>query len=195
MKIALFGGSFNPIHEGHLTIAAAACRQYRFDRFFFVPAARSPFKQNETPISASLRIEMIRAALRMRCGFPFEVCTWETEQGGVSYSIDTVHYIKSLYPATQIVWIGGEDLLSGLSLWKDADCLRQEVLFLIFRRNTDAGSPVIPAGFTVDFLDIPPIPYSSSGIRSRLKSGIPVGAVAGLPPAVAAIIEREGLYR
>lgn len=195
MKIALFGGSFNPIHEGHLTIAVAACRKYRFDRFFFVPAACSPFKQIETPVPASLRIEMIRAVLRTRYDFPFEVCTWETERGGVSYSIDTIDFIKGFYPGAQVTWIGGDDILSGLPMWKAADRLQRETVFLIFRRNEASGLPVIPPGFTVDFLDIPPIPYASSDIRNRIKAGTPAASVPGLPPAVADIIEREGLYR
>lgn len=194
MKIALFGGSFDPVHEGHLTIAATACRCCRFDRFFFVPAARSPFKQDAVPAKTAFRIEMLNAALRDFPNDPFEICLFETERGGLSYSIDTVRYIGNLFPDSSVVWIGGADLLPGLPLWHDSASLAQETSFLIFRRGNDLCPPV-PSGFRVDFFEIPPIPYSSSEIRKQLADGIPAASVPGLPKAVADIIEREGLYR
>lgn len=195
MKIALFGGSFNPVHEGHLKIASEACRRYRFDRFFFLPAFCSPFKQNETPVDGFWRSQMLHAAIRDCKDYPFEISGYELTRGSVSYSVDTVLYFKSLFPNASVSWIGGEDILPELPYWKDAERLSREVSFLIFRRGEYPVLPSVPVGFSVEFISIPPVPYSSRRIRNLIASGVPAVNVKGLPPAVAEIIEREGLYR
>lgn len=194
MKIALFGGSFDPIHEGHLEIAKKACDYASFDRFFFLPAACSPFKRQSLPADGRLRTQMLSAALKNYDCYPFEISNYELEKKSVSYSIDTVKHFKTLFPQAAVTWIGGEDLLAKLPLWKDADRLRREVTFLIFRRSNRLA-PSVPDGFQVDFLPIPPIPFSSSSIRSQIKKETAVGNISGLLPAVAEIIEKEGLYR
>lgn len=195
MKIALFGGSFNPVHEGHLKIATEAFLRYRFDRFFFLPAYCSPFKRNDLPADGPLRAEMLRAAISLYKEYPFEIDDYELTRGSVSYSVDTVLHFKKLFPDADITWIGGDDILPDLPCWKDSERLSREVSFLIFCRGFGTVLPPVPDGFAVDFIPIPPVPYSSSRIRSQIAAGCPVGEIPGLMPAVAEIIEREGLYR
>ena len=106
MKIALFGGSFDPVHQGHLTVAQEAYRRGRFDRFFFVPAALSPFKHPGS-VSASLRLRMLEDALKEVPCLPAEIDRSEISRGAPSYSVDTIRCIRGRFPGAAVTWIGG----------------------------------------------------------------------------------------
>lgn len=193
MKIALFGGSFDPVHKGHLAIAEEACRCCRFDRFFFVPAALSPFKHPGT-VSADFRLKMLEEALKGVPDLPVEIDRSEIDRGGLSFSIDTIRSVRNRFPEASVTWIGGDDILPDLPRWKDPEELSRMTDFLIFRRS-GGEIPVFPKGFRIRFLEISPIPYSSSEIRRRIADGMPPAEVPGLLPVTAAFIEKEGLYR
>lgn len=193
MKIALFGGSFDPVHQGHLTVAQEAYRRGRFDRFFFVPAALSPFKHPGS-VSASLRLRMLEDALKEVPCLPAEIDRSEISRGAPSYSVDTIRCIRGRFPGAAVTWIGGDDILPDLPRWKDPEDLSRMTDFLIFRRS-GGEIPVFPKGFRIRFLEISPIPYSSSEIRRRIADGMPPAEVPGLLPVTAAFIKNEGLYR
>ena len=193
MKIALFGGSFDPVHKGHLAIAEEACRCCRFDRFFFVPAALSPFKHPGT-VSADFRLKMLEDALKGVPDLPVEIDRSEIDRGGLSFSIDTIRSVRNRFPEASVTWIAGDDILPDLPRWKDPEELSRMTDFLIFRRS-GGEIPVFPKGFRIRFLEISPIPYSSSEIRRRIADGMPPAEVPGLLPVTAAFIEKEGLYR
>lgn len=193
MKIALFGGSFDPVHKGHLAIAEEACRCCRFDRFFFVPAALSPFKHPGT-VSADFRLKMLEEALKGVPDLPVEIDRSEIDRGGLSFSIDTIRSVRNRFPEASVTWIGGDDILPDLPRWKDPEELSRMTDFLIFRRS-GGEIPVFPKGFRIRFLEISPIPYSSSEIRRRIADGMPPAEVPGLLPVTAAFIKNEGLYR
>ena len=120
MKIALFGGSFDPVHKGHLAIAEEACRCCRFDRFFFVPAALSPFKHPGT-VSADFRLKMLEDALKGVPDLPVEIDRSEIDRGGLSFSIDTIRSVRNRFPEASVTWIAGDDILPDLPRWKEAD--------------------------------------------------------------------------
>lgn len=193
MKIALFGGSFDPVHKGHLAIAEEACRCCRFDRFFFVPAALSPFKHPGT-VSADFRLKMLEEALKGVPDLPVEIDRSEIDRGGLSFSIDTIRSVRNRFPEASVTWIAGDDILPDLPRWKDPEELSRMTDFLIFRRS-GGEIPVFPKGFRIRFLEISPIPYSSSEIRRRIADGMPPAEVPGLLPVTAAFIKNEGLYR
>ncbi len=193
MKVALFGGSFDPVHKGHLAIAEEACRCCRFDRFFFVPAALSPFKHPGT-VSADFRLKMLEEALKGVPDLPVEIDRSEIDRGGLSFSIDTIRSVRNRFPEASVTWIAGDDILPDLPRWKEADELSRVSDFLVFRR-TEGKIPVFPNGFRIRFLEIAPVPYSSSEIRRQIAAGIPPTAIPGLLPVTAAFIEKEGLYR
>lgn len=193
MKVALFGGSFDPVHKGHLAIAEEACRCCRFDRFFFVPAALSPFKHPGT-VSADFRLKMLEEALKGVPDLPVEIDRSEIDRGGLSFSIDTIRSVRNRFPEASVTWIAGDDILPDLPRWKDPEELSRMTDFLIFRRS-GGEIPVFPKGFRIRFLEISPIPYSSSEIRRRIADGMPPAEVPGLLPVTAAFIKNEGLYR
>lgn len=193
MKVALFGGSFDPVHKGHLAIAEEACRCCRFDRFFFVPAALSPFKHPGT-VSADFRLKMLEDALKEVPDLPVEIDRSEIDRGGLSFSIDTIRSVRNRFPEASVTWIAGDDILPDLPRWKDPEELSRMTDFLIFRRS-GGEIPVFPKGFRIRFLEISPIPYSSSEIRRRIADGMPPAEVPGLLPVTAAFIKNEGLYR
>src|SRR5690349_14974474 len=104
-RIGLFGGSFDPVHLGHLLVAQAACEEYRLDRLFFVPAAQSPFKPERVPAPASLRLRMLRLALAGRGDYAVD--EQEIIRGGPSYTIDTVRAYRKQHPKATLFYLIG----------------------------------------------------------------------------------------
>jgi len=105
MKIAIFGGSFNPVHKGHISIAEHAIAELGLDKLFFVPAYSSPFKTKVKYVDAQHRINMLKLELPEKA----EVSEFETNRKSTSYTIDTVKYFKQKYPNDEIFLIIGSD--------------------------------------------------------------------------------------
>lgn len=188
-RVGIFGGSFDPVHLGHLLVAQAAREEMGLDRLIFVPANRSPFKQANDPASVSLRMRMLRLALT---GLSW--CTLsevEVERGGVSYTVDTVRHLASQLTASRLFLLIGEDNLSGLSDWKDAHLLKQMVEFLVIPRPR-GGRPSVLEGITLHELKGWPLDLSSSVIRQRVRDGLSVDHL--VPPGVADVIRHNRLY-
>ena len=101
MKLGLFGGSFDPVHLGHLLVAQAAMEELGLDRLFFIPAAQSPFKPESQPAPASARLQWLRLALAGKTNY--EVDDQEIRRGGVSYTIETLRDYARRFPKAQIV--------------------------------------------------------------------------------------------
>ena len=189
-NIALYGGSFDPIHIGHLMVAQAAFEEAGIDWMFFIPAAQSPFKPDRRLAPASLRVRWLRLALAgwSRCSVDLS----EIERGGISYTIDTVRRYRQLYPQARLFWIIGGDHLAQLPQWKDAAELATLTEFLVVPRvGVPKENP--PKGFQVHFLQGCPMSISSSEIRARLRQNRPVRLF--LPPAAADAIESCDFYR
>ncbi len=198
-RVGLLGGSFDPVHEGHLALAREAARAAALDRVLFAPAADSPFKVGRMAASAEDRAAMVELAI---AGDPrFGLCRADLDRGGVSYSIDLVLAVKAaLPPDAELFFVVGADALAGLSRWYRAEELVRLCRFLSFGRR---GTAIDPSGLGFDpatnarlAADWHPdfdVPDSSTEIRRRAAAGEPLDGL--VPPAVAAYIADRRLYR
>jgi len=188
-RIGLFGGSFDPVHLGHLLMAQAACEEYKLDRLFFIPAAQSPLKPERVPAPAEIRLRMLRLALAGEARY--EVDDQEIRRGAPSYTIDTVNAYRELYPKVTLFYIVGADHVPLLPKWRAADELAALVEFLVVPRPGDPPVTAKPP-FRVQNLIGTPFAVSSSQIRTRVKAGQPIRHL--VPDAVAETISNSGLY-
>jgi nicotinate-nucleotide adenylyltransferase len=188
-RIGLFGGSFNPVHLGHLLVAQAAREQLGLGRLFFIPAARSPFKPEVEPAPAAERLRLLRLAL---AGYAdWEIDDQEIRRGGISYTVDTVRTYASRLPGTELFYLIGADHLAQLPRWRAAEELARLVEFVIIPRP-DQPPAALPAPFRGRHLAGFPLAVSSSQIRQRVQAGLPIDLLVG--PAVAEAIHKNRLY-
>jgi nicotinate-nucleotide adenylyltransferase len=189
MKIGLFGGSFDPVHLGHLLVAQAAREELALDRLFFIPAAQSPFKPDSKPTSGTERLRLLRLAL---VGKPWcEIDEQELHRGGVSYTIDTVRDYIRRFPQAQIFYLIGGDHVAKLPAWREAKELAELAEFVVVPRPGQIETPM-PAPFRGRALKGFPLGISSSQIRARIRAGQPIEHL--VPAAVGEAIRGAGLY-
>ncbi len=189
LNLGIFGGSFDPVHLGHLLVAQAAREELQLSRLFFVPAAQSPFKPERQPTSAAERVCFLRLALvgQEWC----EVDEQEIRRGGTSYTIDTVREYARFWPQARLWYLIGADHAVQLPKWRQASELAALVEFAMVARPGQPPS-VLPAPFRGRTLSGFPLGVSSSQIRARVKAGLPVQHL--VPPAVAEAIRNNRLY-
>ena len=184
MRTALFGGSFDPIHHGHLILAREALERLALDRVVFIPAAQSPFKLDRAPAPATVRLAMVRAAIE---GEPrFECDDSEVLRAGPSYTVDTVEAWRARVPGDELFYFIGEDNVRDLPAWRRSAELRAMVKFIVFGRDgADAahGMPVIPRRVDI----------SATEVRKRVAEGRSIRYL--VPEAVREIIEAHRLYQ
>jgi nicotinate-nucleotide adenylyltransferase len=188
-RLGLFGGSFDPVHLGHLLVAHAAREELALDRLFFIPAAQSPFKPDRRPTPAHQRLRLLRLALS---GQPWcELDEQEISRGGVSYTIETVRHYARCFPGVQLFYLIGADHAPLLPKWRDAEALAGLAQFVVIPRP---GRPHqdLPPPFSGGFLSGFPLGVSSSQIRARIKDGLTIDNL--VPAAVAEAIRNNGLY-
>ncbi len=189
MRIGLYGGSFDPVHLGHLLVARAAAEEIQLDRLFFIPAAQSPFKPDAPPAPAPDRLRMLRTALAGWSGC--EVDEREVRRGGISYTVDTVQAYRRQFPDAEIFYLIGVDHVATLPKWREASTLAAMLEFVAIPRPGElAVEP--PAPFRVRSLSGFPLRLSSSAIRQRVRLGLPVRHL--VPPGVDEIILNNRLY-
>jgi nicotinate-nucleotide adenylyltransferase len=189
MKIGIFGGSFDPVHLGHLLVAQAAREELDLARLFFIPAAQSPFKPDRQPTPAADRIRLLRLAL---AGKPWcELDEQEIQRGGVSYTIDTLRDYARRFPPAQLFYLIGADQIAKLPQWREAGELARLAEFVVIPRPGSHPLP-LPAPFHGRTLKGFPLGVSSSEIRARIKAGQPVDHL--IPAAVAEAIRNSPLY-
>ena len=171
MKIGIYGGSFNPVHYGHVNLAKNAVAELSLDRLVVVPANVSPFKTESAKDAKPLpwdRLEMVRNAF---AEIPEAVVDdREIRRGGVSYAIDTVREIASENPGAELVFLVGEDSVEGLPRWKDYEELKKLCRFESFPRTAE----------------------SSTEVRRRVAAGEPIDDL--VPWTVAKFIEKGIVY-
>ena len=167
MRAALLGGTFNPIHIGHLHIAEVVVSEMDYHKVLFVPANIPAHKEMSAGAGTDQRLEMLNRALSPYPEFVVESC--EIERGGISFTIDTIRYLKEKYsPESKFGLIIGDDLLDGFHLWKDASCLPREADILIAHRQSESRRSV---PFPHRYIDNQILPLSSSMIRKRIQDG------------------------
>ncbi len=194
-RIGLFGGSFDPVHHGHLLLAQDALEQLRLDRLFFIPAAINPHKLDAAPqASPRLRLEMLREATRVQPLFSID--TLELEREGPSFTIDTVDAFRSRFAGAQIFLLLGEDNLPKLHSWHQFERLRQLVSFVSFGRRAHAPEAAAPAAAPDKDLRLErlvrKIDISSTEIRARVAKGLPIQYL--VPESVRLLIQSHALY-
>jgi nicotinate-nucleotide adenylyltransferase len=188
-KIGLYGGSFDPVHLGHLLVAQAACEEAGLARLFFIPAAQSPFKAATSLAPAPERLRLLRLALVGKADY--EIDDQEIKRGGISYSIDTVRDYARRFPGAQLFWLIGADHVSALPAWRDPEHLAAQLEFLVIPRPGQP-EPAFTPPFHGHSLQGFPLGVSSSQIRERIRAGLPVDQL--VPPAVAEAIRNYRLY-
>jgi len=189
--IGIFGGTFNPIHLGHLIIAGKVRESLNLEKIIFVPAHYPPHKK--APEIGSLhRYRMVKLAISNN--FYFVASKIELEREGKSYTIDSVKTLKKMYlPEKDFYFILGLDAYLETGSWKEIEKLKKLVTFVVVKRN------VIPSGTrnlsfkNVSFIDLEPIGISSSEIRSKIKKGKSVHTL--LPDKVMNYIQQHHLYQ
>ena len=190
MRIGLYGGSFDPVHIGHLLVAQAAREEVGLDRVFFIPAAQSPFKPDRKLSPDKARLQMLRLALAGQSYF--EVDAQEVTRGGISYTIDTVRDYVRRFAGAELFYLVGEDHLPLLPKWREASELAALVTFLVIPRPDHSSGQAVPAPFRARALNGFPIGLSASQIRDRVKKQQPVDLLVGL--LVADAIRENALY-
>jgi nicotinate-nucleotide adenylyltransferase len=188
-KIGLFGGSFDPIHIGHLLVAQAAVEELGLDRLFFVPAAQSPFKPDSRPAPAAVRLQLLRLALAGQSHY--EIDEQEIRRGGVSYTIDTLHGYAKDFPGAKLFYLIGTDHVAKLNDWREPNELARLAEFVVIPRPGEVPTD-FPPPFRGRWLKGFPLAVSSLAIRARLKVGLPVEPL--VPTAVAEAIRNNQLY-
>ncbi len=159
MKIGIFGGSFDPIHNGHVQLALKAIEDFELDQLIVLPAATSPFKTDDPPSQAYDRLLLVRAAFNGMA--KVVVDDRELKRGGISYAIATVQELKAENPEAELIFLIGEDSVEGLPRWKDYETLATLCSFKAYPRT----------------------PESSTEIRAKLAAGESIEALVPYPVA------------
>jgi len=190
MKLGLFGGSFDPVHLGHLLVARAAIEELGLARLFFIPAAQSPFKADFQHAPGPERLRWLHLALagRVDC----EVDDSEIRRGGISYTVDTLRDYAKRFLGAEFYYLIGADNVANLPEWREPAEVSQLAEFVVMPRPGQVKA-VFPAPFRGRMLQGFPLGISSSQIRARVKAGLPINDL--VPPAVAEAVLGGGFYK
>jgi nicotinate-nucleotide adenylyltransferase len=189
MKLGLYGGSFDPVHFGHLLVAQAALEELGLDKLFFIPAAQSPFKPENKPAPDAVRLQLLRLALAGKTNC--EIDEQEIRRGGISYTVETLRDYAQRFPQAELFYLIGADNAAKLNDWREADALATLAEFVAVPRPGGAA-PSFPPPFRGRALRGFPFGVSSSQIRARVKAGLPIDSL--VPPFVAEAIRAAQLY-
>jgi nicotinate-nucleotide adenylyltransferase len=201
MRLGIFGGSFNPIHYGHLLLAETCREQARLDEVWFVPNALSPLKQEAPPAPPKQRLEMLQLAIGGHEAF--RVSTIELDRGGVSYTVDTLAAIRAEQPTAELFFLLGADSLADFPRWRQPEEICRLATPLVVRRHGSSepqyeSLAALVAKERLDevktsTIDMPLIELSSSDLRLRAAEGRSLRYRT--PRAVEKYIETNRLYR
>ncbi len=198
-SLGILGGTFDPVHYGHLLAGEWAREVYRLDQLVFMPAARPPHKDLAGVLGSQHRSRMVELAVNDNPGF--SVSTLEQEREGFSYTVDTVRYYLQEYPGVEIYFIIGVDALQLIYTWKDVEQLVELCQFIVVTRpgyildKSDPALQSLPDALweRLTLLSIPGLEISSSDIRRRVSKGLSIRYL--LPPAVEKYIQENNLYK
>jgi len=185
----VFGGTFDPIHRGHVQVAEAVSAALGLDRMLVV-VANEPWQKQDRPVTpAEDRYAMVVAALADRPGL--EASRIELDRGGPSYTVDTVRDLLAAEPDVEVVVVVGADVAASLDTWRDHEVLRDLVSLAVVDRP---GTPVVdpPPGWRFTHVPVDPVDVSSTELRALLETGAPVDDL--VPEAVIRCVSDRGLY-
>ncbi|MGH7681067.1 MAG: nicotinate-nucleotide adenylyltransferase [Candidatus Eiseniibacteriota bacterium] len=190
LRTGVLGGTFDPVHVGHLILAEEAASRLKLDRVLFLPAAQPPHKRARGVASAEHRLAMLRLAIR---GNPhFEVSRLEIDRGGVSFTAETLEALARR-GGGELYFIMGQDSLEEFPSWRNPEQITRLARLAVFPRG-DRDTPSLPPALRrrVTFLHPPRIGISSTEIRRRIRRGLSVRY--WIPDPVLGYVMRHGLY-
>lgn len=207
MRLGFFGGTFDPIHYGHLMLAEQCREQAGLDRVLFVPASQSPLKSSGPQVADKHRLEMLSLAI---AGHPnFEISTTEVDRGGQSFTVDTLQELKTEHPDSELFLLIGEDSLQTFDRWKEPKTICELAMPLICRRpdaGTKSDQEKVDLSLLQPFMDEQSlaktrqaaivsrlIEISGTDIRDRIAKDQSIRYL--LPRSVEKYIETQRLYR
>ncbi len=189
MKLIVFGGSFNPLHTGHLFIAEETRNELGYDKVLFVPSNISSHKDDFTGLSPQIRLEMLEEGLKNYDYFMIDTC--DIDRGGISWSIDTIEHVYRNYSFSgKPGFIIGDDLLEGFKSWRNVEKLRSLIDLVVVKRNSIKK---IDSDLPDYYIDNSILPVSSTEIRNRVKLGKTIRHL--VPESVRLKILQNGYYR
>lgn len=203
MKIGICGGTFDPFHRGHLEPVLAAREVMQWDRLIYVPAYRQPFKSEQQFASGYHRFTM--AVLATESIETIYVSAQELDRGQISYTVETLEWLRAEHPQATLDWIIGDDNLAQLGVWKRIERIFELANFVVLTRYGSRSA--IPEPFRpriassdsrsthggIVFADNTTVPVSSTDIRARIRAGESIGGL--VDPRVSHYIEHNRLYR
>ena len=196
IKTGIMGGTFDPIHNGHLLLARYSKEQYGLDEVWFMTSGNPPHKQNErTP--AQIRHKMV--CLAIENDVDFKPCDFEVKRNEPSYSVNTMEHFTSEYRDREFYFIIGQDSLNGLPKWYKPQRLLELTKILVYPRKGDTNLAEDISAITNIYggdirpIDAPLFEISSTDIRSRIKNGLPIRHMTA--DKVCEYIEEGGLYK
>lgn len=183
--LGVFGGSFDPIHHGHLIVARAAMETLGLTQVLFVPARAQPLKRGHGA-GAEDRAAMVAAAIAGEPRFALE--SMELRRSGASYTVDTLRALAARLPDERLVLLLGADAAAELPRWHAPEAIRQLARVVVMTRAGTA--PTVPDG--LEQVQVPAVEISATAIRARVRAGLPIRWL--VPDAVATMIAARGLY-
>ena len=197
MRVGLLGGTFDPVHYGHLRPAAEVAASLSLDRLVFVPAHRTPFKKDDPPAPACHRVAMLALAIEGRPDFSLSLA--EVERGGTSYTVDTLRELSRAHPEDSLYFLLGTDALAGFDRWREPDEILRLATLAAFVREPHEPASLPPSPRraahpeSVLIFDSVRVKISSTDVRRSIARG---ESIAGkTPAAVEEYIVKHGLYR
>jgi nicotinate-nucleotide adenylyltransferase len=187
MRRGIFGGSFDPVHVGHLIVASAAADALALDHVHFVPTHVQPFKADRQHASPADRLAMLRAALAHDERFVLD--TREIDREGISYTVDTLRAFAAEFPGDGLSLLIGADAARELPDWREASAIPQLADVVVLTRPGEVLPRHALAGRT---LRVPAVDVSATQVRERARRGEPLDEL--VPAAVAQYIESHRLY-
>ena len=187
MALGVLGGSFDPVHHGHLIAADRAAEALGLDLVLFVPCAQQPLKPTRPAASAAHRAAMVRLAIEGHPRFALDTC--ELERAGPSYTVDTLRHLRAQRPGERFVLVLGADAAAGLPRWRMADEVARLAEIAVLTRP---GVPEVTSAFVKHLVATPAIEISASDVRARCLTGKSVRYL--VPDVVAQYIAKHKLY-
>jgi len=189
MRIGVFGGTFDPVHRGHLALARHAYKHFELDKIIFIPAKRPPHKTHLSKLTpANHRFAMVKLALDKAPYFSISDC--EIRRKGISYTVDTLKWLRRNYPKAELFLILGQDSYESLESWRQPNKIKKMVHFLVAKRPRAKVRAI--KGCQMSWIRMRLYPVSASTIRKRLEQGKSIGMAS--PKQVVAYIKEKRLY-
>jgi len=197
-RIGIMGGTFDPIHYGHLVAAEMARAEFKLSKVLFIPTGTPPHKDRRDISAAELRYEMVKLAIQDNR--EFDISRLEIEREGPSYTVETLRVLRRMWPEHELYFITGSDALLEIFSWREAEEIFTLVQYIgAARPGFDASDFFLKVQHEhpetqgkIHYLEVPALAISSTDIRARVRHGQPIRYL--LPESVRLYLEQRGLY-